>query len=112
MKKFEVWLADLDPSFGTEAGKVRPVVIIQTNKLNGKHNSTVVCPITTKLRPASIFLRIKLISPEGGITHDSEIMVDQIRAIGNTRLIKKLGVIDIVHQQELENKIKIVLDLT
>lgn len=112
MKKFDVWLADLDPSFTTEAGKIRPVVIVQTNKLNGKHNSTVICPITTKLRPTSVLLRIRLLAPEGGITHDSEIMVDQLRAIGNARLIKKLGVIDTIHQQELENKIKIVLDLT
>ncbi len=46
MKQFEIWLADLNPTIGTEAGKTRPVLIIQTNLLNEiPHPSTIIIPI-------------------------------------------------------------------
>ena len=43
-KQYEIWLADLNPRMGTEPGKTRPVVIIQTDLLNDVHPSTIVCP--------------------------------------------------------------------
>ncbi len=49
-RQFEVWVADLDPQFGTETGKKRPVVIIQNNLLNQIHPSTIICPITTNVQ--------------------------------------------------------------
>ena len=53
MNQYEIWLADLNPQIGTEAGKVRPVVIVQTNFLNEIADpSTIICPITTKLNNA------------------------------------------------------------
>jgi mRNA interferase MazF len=110
MKKYEVWLADLDPSFGTEAGKKRPVVIVQNDLLNKKHPSSIVCPITSKLKAASI-LRVRLSTGDGGVATNSDIMVDQIRAIDNSRIIKKLGVISPTNQQILDENLKIVLDL-
>jgi mRNA interferase MazF len=112
MKKYEVWLADLDPSFGTEAGKQRPVIIVQSNRMNGKHASTIVCPITTRLKPHYKLTRIHLLSGDAGLTYDSDIMVDQIRAIDNKRFIKKMGTITTSHQVDLENSLKDVLDLT
>jgi mRNA interferase MazF len=51
IKQYDIWLADLNPSKGTEAGKVRPVVIIQTDLLNGTHLSTLICPVTTNVQP-------------------------------------------------------------
>jgi len=44
IKKWRVYVANLDPRMGTEPGKVRPVVVVQTDLLNGTHPSTVVCP--------------------------------------------------------------------
>ena len=111
MKKYEVWLADLDPSFGTEAGKKRPVVIVQNDKLNNRHPSTVVCPITSQLRAATI-LRVRLKTGDGGVATISDIMVDQIRAIDNSRFQKKLGIISTPNQKILDENLKIVLDLT
>ena len=49
LKQFDIWLADLNPRLGTEAGKTRPVVIVQTDLLNDFHLSTVICPITSKV---------------------------------------------------------------
>ncbi|WP_106134456.1 type II toxin-antitoxin system PemK/MazF family toxin [Mongoliibacter ruber] len=45
VKRFEVWLANLDPRFGTETGKTRPVLVVQTDLLNKVHPSTLVCSL-------------------------------------------------------------------
>jgi mRNA interferase MazF len=51
INQYEIWIADLNPQIGTEAGKTRPVLIVQTNLLNKiPHPSTIVCPITTNIQ--------------------------------------------------------------
>ena len=111
MKKYETWVADLKPQMGTEAGKVRPVVVVQTNFLNGHHASTIVCPLTTKTRPGATLLRIHLPLGTAGLTQDSEIMVDQLRAIDNRRFLKRMGQLPADLRVQLDENLKIVLDL-
>jgi mRNA interferase MazF len=61
IRKFNIYLADLSPRFGTEPGKTRPVVVLQTNLLNdGLHPSTIVCPITTNVIHEADILRVHL----------------------------------------------------
>jgi mRNA interferase MazF len=110
-KRFEIWLADLNPRFGTEAGKARPVLIIQSDLLNKVHPSTVVCPITTNVIPGVNILRINIDEGEGGMSKTSSIMIDQIRAIDNRRFVKKIGMLPIPLQKRVIENIKIVLDL-
>ena|ERR1051325_4958483 len=112
IKRFDVWLADLNPRFGTEPGKIRPVVIIQTNLLNEKHPSTLICPITSKIHPESDILRISLSKNEAGLKIKSDILVDQIRAIDNVRLKKRVGAINEDSRINLMQSLKIVLDLS
>ena len=51
IKKDEIWIADLNPQIGTETGKTRPVLIIQTDLLNrAQHPSTIICPIQQMLK--------------------------------------------------------------
>ncbi|MFN4256724.1 MAG: type II toxin-antitoxin system PemK/MazF family toxin [Saprospiraceae bacterium] len=78
MKKHEVWTANLGPRFGTEAGKTRPVVIVQTDILNGLHPSTVICPLTTSVLPTAQLLRVHLRAGEAGLSQDSDVPVDQL----------------------------------
>ena len=59
-KQFEIWMADLNPKIGTEPGKIRPVIIIQTDLLNKYHPSSIICPITTNVRKEIEILRIHL----------------------------------------------------
>ena len=59
-KQYDIWLADLNPLMGTEPGKIRPVVIIQTDLLNDTHFSTIICPVTTNVNLDSEILRIHL----------------------------------------------------
>lgn len=111
IKQFELWVADLNPRIGTETGKVRPVVIIQTDLLNKSHPSTIVCPITTNVQPESEILRVHLSKGTANVKEDCDIMIDQIRAIDNSRLLHKIGQLDEAVRRQIKENIKIVLDL-
>lgn len=111
IRRGEIWLADLNPQIGTETGKTRPVVIIQSDLLNEFHPSTVVCPITTNVIPNADILRIHLSGNEGGLNKTSDIMVDQIRAIDNRRLLKKIGITTKKTKERLNENLNKVLDL-
>ena len=109
--QFEIWIADLNPQIGSETAKTRPVLIVQTNLLNEvEHSSTIVCPITTKVRNAE-FIRIFLDSKKNNLFEDCEIMMDQLRAVDNKRFIKKVGNISPEKIEEVKASLKIVLDL-
>lgn len=91
-RQFELWLADLNPQIGTEPGKTRPVLVIQTNLLNKiPHPSTLICPITTQTQEKVTLLRVHLKAGTGNLDYACDIMMDQIRAIDNKRLIRKIG---------------------
>ncbi|PKP17243.1 MAG: type II toxin-antitoxin system PemK/MazF family toxin [Bacteroidetes bacterium HGW-Bacteroidetes-21] len=111
IKQFEVWVANLDPRFGTEAGKFRPVLIIQTDLLNKVHPSTLICPITTNVQPQSDVLRVHIKKGIARMKEDGDIMIDQIRAIDNRRLTKKIGDLPKEVSEKVKENIRIVLDL-
>ena len=112
IKQYEVWLANLNPRFGTGAGKKRPVVIIQTNLLNAAaHPSTLICPVSTNVIKEATILRVHLAEKEGGLEKASDNLIDQIRAIDNQRLVKKLGVLSVSSKNKLIKSLKIIFDL-
>ena len=111
VKQYELWIADLNPRIGTKTGKIRPVVVVQTNLLNKSHPSTVVCPITTNVQPESEILRVHLTKGTANVKEDCDIMIDQIRAIDNSRLIHKIGQLEDEIKRKIKENIKIVLDL-
>ena len=109
IKQFYIWLADLNHSRGTEPGKTRPVVIIQTDLLNDSHLSTIICPITTNIQPEIELLRVHL--KKNQLDKPSDILVDQIRAIDNKRLLQKIGQLNASQIQTIKRNILVVLDL-
>ncbi len=109
IKKFGIYLTDLNPKFGTEPGKVRPVVIIQTDLLNNYHKSTIICPITTKMISHADILRVHLNKKENGLDKDSDILIDQIRSIDNRRFIKYIGRLTDLQKLQLLENLKIVV---
>jgi len=110
IRKRNAYLADLSPRFGTEPGKTRPVVVIQTDLLNNPHPSTIVCPLTTQIHPQSNILRVDLRKGEAGLMEKSDIMIDQIRAIDNRRFLRRLGMIGRASQRKLAENIQIILN--
>ena len=112
INQYEIWIADLNPRVGTEPGKTRPVLIVQTNLLNKiPHPSTIVSPITTNVENASDILRVHLKKGMANLHEDCDIMVDQIRAIDNKRLIKKVGILPTDVVEKVKENIVILLDL-
>jgi mRNA interferase MazF len=84
----EIWLADLSPKSGTELSKTRPVLIMQNQVLlDVEHPSTIIIPLTTQLIEEAQPLRIR-IPAVNKLEKDSDLLIDQIRAIDNKRLIK------------------------
>ena len=82
----EVWLADLDPR-GTGPGQSRPVLIVQSQALvSAGHPSTIVVPLTTDLVEAAEPLRLRF-PRRGRLSRDSDLLIDQLRAIDNRRLV-------------------------
>ena len=109
MKKFELWLANMNADNGHFVKKIRPVVIIQTDLLNGMHISTIVCPLTTKIDNKAKILRVQVDASQ--VEHKSDILVDQIIALDNRRFIKKLGKLTAKQIERLTYSLKVVLDL-
>lgn len=106
-----VCLADLNPPKGTEPGKVRPVLVVQTDLLNGHHPSTLVCPLTTNVKRSVKHLRVHLSKSQAGLDNDSDVMIDQLRAIDNRRIIKPVGSVPEPIMQQVSANLAIILDL-
>lgn len=112
INQFEIWIADLNPKIGTEPGKTKPVLTVQTNLLNKvPHPSTIICPITTNIKNDAQILRVHLKKGMANLHQDCDVMIDQIRAIDNKRLVKRVGILPVELVDILKENIKIVLDL-
>jgi len=109
IKQYDIWLSNLNPGKGTEPGKTRPVVIVQTDLLNDTHLSTIVCPLTTNIQPDMNILRVHL--KKSQFDQISDVLIDQIRAIDNKRLIQRIGKLNQDQIQLLKKNLMIVLDL-
>ena len=85
ISRYEMYVANLDPTIGSEIRKTRPVVVVSDDVMNKALQTVVVCPLTSKLHPA---WRSRIQIQCTG--KPAEIAVDQIRTISKRRLIKKL----------------------
>jgi len=112
MNRFDLWLANLNPGKGTEPGKVRPVVVVQTDLLNGVHPSTIVCPITSQvIELIGGVLRIPIEPGVSGLEKRSDVMFDQIRSLDNRRFIQKIGRLSGSDQEKIVHSLRVILDL-
>ena len=109
IEKFGIYLADLDPGLGTEPGKTRPVVVVQSELLNNAHPSTIICPMTSNVRKELDILRVHLSSRETGLRKDSDILVDQIRTIDNRRFQKKIGALSLPSREKLLENLEVLI---
>lgn len=107
-----LYTADLNPRFGTEPGKVRPVLVVQTDLLNQtRHPSTLVCLLTTQVRAEADILRVHLKKGDAGLKEDSDIMIDQVRAIDNRRLVKNIGKLAPSALKQVQERLRILFEL-
>ena len=108
----EVWLANLNPKHGTEPGKTRPVLIVQAQALlDAHHPSTLIIPLTTKQVNDTEPLRLR-VAAAGRLRRDSDLLIDQLRAIDNRRLVQGPVIrVSSTFIERVEEAIKEVLDL-
>ena len=100
LKKGEIWLANFNPSKGTEPGKTQPVLILQDQALlDVSHPSTLIVPLTTHLVNNAYPLRVR-VNAQDSLEKDSELLIDQVRAIDNKRLVS--GPLTIVAGDQME----------
>jgi mRNA interferase MazF len=112
IKQFEIWIADLSPQIGTEPGKTRPVLIVQTNLLNQiPHPSTIICPLTTNVNKDADILRVHLKKGDANLHQDCDVMIDQIRAIDNNRLLNKVGDLPEKLIETVKENLMVIIDL-
>ncbi len=82
-----IYLANLNPQKGSEVGKVRPVLVIQSDALNeAAHPTTLIIPLSTHLIDDAWPLRLRITRRER-LETDSDLLIDQLRTVDNRRLI-------------------------
>jgi mRNA interferase MazF len=109
-KRGEVYLVSFDPALGAEIQKTRPALILQ-NDIGNRHSSvTIVAAIASNVRrhgPTGVLVR----APEGGLTADSVILLNQIRTVDKRRLVKRLGALRISTIKQVDQATMISLAL-
>jgi mRNA interferase MazF len=106
IRRGSLYLADLNLRHGSEPGKVRPVLAIQTDLLNDAgHPSTWVLPCTTRLSGENV-LRVPLPRGIAGNPQACEVMIDQSRAIDNRRFVRPLRALPGPLLREVEDKLR------
>ncbi len=110
IKRGNVFLASLGPTIGNEINKTRPVIVISNDINNEFSNTVTVIPLTSntiKIYPFEIFLK----SGIANLPKDSKARTDQIRTIDKSRTIKEIGSIPSAIISDLENALKVHLNL-
>ncbi|WP_377479196.1 MAG: type II toxin-antitoxin system PemK/MazF family toxin [Microcoleus anatoxicus] len=107
----DIYLADLNPSRGSEQAGIRPVIIVQRDTLDRFTTTVVVIPVTSNLRRAKIPGTIILPTGEGGLTQDSVALCYQIVAVDRERLIKKLGTLSADYVSRLQVALQYTLQM-
>jgi len=85
VKTGDIWLAQLDPTLGSEIRKTRPCVVISPDEMNAHLRTVIVAPMTTGSRPAAFRVAVTFQGKQGLI------VLDQLRTLDRVRLVKRLG---------------------
>ena len=93
VRRGEIWLANLNPTRGSEQAGIRPVLIFQTDLLNRITTTVLAIPLTTNLRRTSLPSCLFISRGEGGLASNSVALCHQLRVLDKTRLQRKLGAV-------------------
>jgi len=99
IKRFDIYLVNLDPTIGSEIQKTRPCLVISPNEMNKIIVTVIIAPMTTKGRNYPTRISCKFEGKEG------QIVLDQMRTVDKVRLVKKLGILDKQTQKAVLEKL-------
>ena len=105
-KRGEIWLADLNPTRGSEQAGTRPVLIFQNNAISKYTTTILAIPLTTNLRRESLPSCVQISKGEGGLVADSVALCHQLRVLDKTRLRRRLGSVTPETISAIENCVK------
>ena len=88
VNRFEVFLVNLDPTVGAEIQKTRPCLVVSPDEMNHYLRTVILAPMTTQGRSYPMRVDCRFKGKKG------QLVLDQIRTVDQTRLIKKLGILD------------------
>ena len=106
-----IFLVNLNPIKGKEQGKTRPCLIIQNDILNKYSPITIIAPLTSKIYSKEFSTNVMVSKENSGLDKDSTILLNQIRAIDKSRVIKKLSILPSYVMEKVNSAIKVSLDL-
>lgn len=107
----DVYLADLNPSRGSEQAGIRPVIVVQRNTLDRFTTTVVVVPLTSNYKRARIPGTVIIAAGEAGLTQESVALCYQIVVIDKQRLIRKLGTLSSSYLLMLKEALEYTLQL-
>lgn len=110
IKRGEIYLANLDCSVGSEQSGIRPVLVIQ-NDIGNKYSPTIIVLAITSKSKKNIPTHVKIDSNFEGIKKDSIVLVEQVRTIDKSRLIKRIGKLDFDKMNEIKEALKLSLNI-
>lgn len=93
VRRGEIWLADLNPTQGSEQSGTRPVLIFQNNSINRFTSTFLAIPLTTNVRRSTLPSCALVPAGEGGLDKDSVALCHQLRVLDGRRLKRRLGTI-------------------
>ena len=108
----EIWLANLDPTQGSEQAGTRPIIIFQENTVSKFTSTIITIPLTTNLRRAALPTCLLISHGHGGLNQDSVALCHQLRVLDKTRLIKRIGQLDFEAIARLESVVLFTLGYT
>ena len=111
IKRGEIFLVNLEPIKGSEQGMIRPCLIIQNDTSNEYSPTTIIAPITSKLYSKEFPTNVQISRNDSGLDRDSTVLLNQIRTIDKSRIIKKLGLLLSSIMEEVDLAIKVSLGL-
>ena len=112
VKRGDIFYADLSPVVGSEQGGLRPVLIVQ-NDIGNKYSPTVIAAaITSKLDKAKLPTHIDVYAEQFGLSKNSVVLLEQIRTLDKRRLREKMGHLDDVLMQRVNDAITISFGLS
>ena len=111
VKRGEIWVADLNPTRGSEQAGSRPVLIFQNNLINKYTTTILAIPLTTNLRRASLPSCVRISKGEGGLASDSVALCHQLRVLDKARLTRKLGTVSSETIAAIESCLKFTMGM-
>jgi mRNA interferase MazF len=107
----EIYLVNFDPTIGAEIQKTRPALIVQNDIANRHSPITIVAAVTSQfdepLYPTEVLIR----SPEGGLTVDSVVLLNQVRSVDKRRLVRRLGALTPTTMERVTRALQISLGM-